>query len=560
MLKPDGFHQPNVTLLLGTLAINIFSLALPIMTLQVYDRILLNPESGTLNVLIMGVCVAVVLEVVLRLCRAYVIGRVGATYEHRMACLAMSKLLHADLSRMPACGIGEYLHRFAAVGKLKDFYNGYALTTLSELAFVPLFLGLMFYIAGPLALVPLIILLLFAGVSLWRGRRLRNALLQREKADDRRFNFLIETLDGVHTLKACALEKFFERRYEAFEDDSVRANYAVTQETAATFNMGTIFSHLIVACVITIGAWCVLAGLLSTGSLVATLLLSGRIMQPVQKALALWMRYQDFTLSREHVEEMLSIPQINRKNTEGNAAIVHDGRLCLHNVGFRFSEKQPPLFQGVNLELRPGETVLIDGAHGCGKTTLLNIIAGVYPASEGTVELDGRDIAAYRPEELARHVGFIRTRPLIFRGKIRDNITCFGQNPEAQAREVAALLEVDEHVAKLPGGFDTFLSGNHTDSIPAGLRQRISMTRALAAKPHLILFDNADRSLDKEGYAMIYQLLARLKGKASMILVSDDRNIRALADNCYRLEGGILCDLGDSGLRHIVHPYKELRL
>lgn len=549
-----------VSLLLATLAINLFSLALPVMTLQVYDRILPNPGSGTLTVLIAGVGVAVALEAVLRLCRAYVIGRAGAAYEHRMACGAMGKLLHADLSRMAACGVGEHLHRFASIGKLKDFYSGYALTTLAELAFVPLFLGLAAYIAGPLALVPLTVLLLFTGVTIWKGQRLREALRHREKTDDRRFNFLIETLEGVHTLKSFALEKFFERRYEMYEESSVRANYAVTQETAGTFNMGAVFSHLMVTSVITIGAWCVLHGLLSTGGLIATLLLSGRMMQPIQKALSLWARYQDFTLAREHIEALMNTPQHRRVSNAAGEDTVDEGRLSLRGVSFGFAERQQHLLRDVHLEIAPGETVLIDGAHGAGKTTLLNIIAGIYPPGEGSVEMGGRDISAYAFDELARHVGFVRTLPLIFRGKIRDNITCFGQNPEAQAREVAALLGVDRDVAKLPGGFDTFLSGNHTDSIPPGLRQRISIARALAAKPRLILFDNADRSLDREGYAMIYRLLARIKGKASLVLVSDDYNIRALADRICLLEGGALREEEYEERGSAMHLYREFAL
>ncbi len=122
ILKPEGFSQNLNSLLLATLSINILSLALPIMTLQVYDRILPNPGTGTLPVLITGVCLAVMIEAILRLCRAYVISRAGASYEHRIACSAMEKILNADISKMSNYGIGEHLHRMSAVSKLKDFY------------------------------------------------------------------------------------------------------------------------------------------------------------------------------------------------------------------------------------------------------------------------------------------------------------------------------------------------------------------------------------------------------------------------------------------------------
>ena len=561
LLKPDGHRQALYSLFLCTLAINILSLALPVMTLQVYDRILPNPGTGTLPVLVTGVCLAVLLETLLRLCRAYVIGRAGASYEHRLACGAMKKILGADLSQIGHYGIGEHIHRMGAVGKLRDFYNGYALTTLAELSFVPLFFFLILYIGGMLAVVPAAILAAFVIVSLWRGHRLRRVLNSREKADDRRFNFLIESLEGVHTLKAFALEKFFERRYEALEETSTHENYKVTQETSRSFNIGAIFSHLMVAAVISAGAWFVLSGMLSTGGLIATLLLSGRIMQPVQKALALWTRYQDYALARKNLEGLFKTPQQKiMPRQSGAPEISPDGRLDLNNVSFRHQSEEQPCLKNIELHLRRGETVLISGGHGAGKSTLLNLIAGIYPANEGEVHIDGENINTYLSEDLVHHIGYIRTRAMIFRGTIRDNITCFGQTDEAQAREVAALLDVDKDVAKLPGGFDTFLSGNNTDNIPPGLKQRIAMVRVLATKPRLILFDNADRALDKEGYAMIYSLLARLKGKATLILVSEDKNIRALAERHYTLEGGTLFKSREEQSKGNVRPYKELRL
>lgn len=561
ILRPQNFQQSLYTLLLSTLAINILSLGLPVMTLQVYDRILPNPGTGTLPVLISGVCLAIILEAVLRLCRAYIIGRAGASYEHRISCHAMNKLLGTDLSKTGNYSIGEHLHRMGSVSKIKDFYNGHALTVIAELAFVPLFFCLIIYISGLLSLIPAAILFTFITFSLWKGRCLRSALKNRNSADDKRFNFLIESLEGIHTLKSFALEKFFERRYEVLEEESTHKNHTVTQETATIFNISAIFSHLMVASVISAGAWFVLEGMLTTGGLIATLLLSGRMMQPIQKALSLWTRYQDYSLARTHIEELLTTPQTTIMHRENeDLDILPDGRLSLYKTGFQYHNDDQPILKNLNLHIKRGDAVLISGGHGSGKTTLLNLIAGIYPPTAGEIHIDGENINTYQPDELIHHVGYIRTDALIFRGTIRDNITCFGQTNDVKAKEIAALLGVDRDVAKLPGGFDTFLNGNNTDSIPPGLKQRIAMVRVLATKPRLILFDNADRALDKDGYAMIYSLLARLKGKASLILVSDDHNIRNLADCHYRLENGEFQQAPHTQDKSNIRPYRELRL
>lgn len=561
ILKPKGFKTAAFSLLIATFGINILSLALPVLTLQVYDRILPNQGTGTLPVLITGVCLAIMLEMMLRLSRAYVIGRAGAAYEHRLACEAMKKVLQSELSQIGNYGIGEHLHRMGSIGKLRDFYNGYALSVWLELGFVPVFLAIIIYIAGPLALVPAIIVGAFTFLSLWKGLKLKDALKAREKSDDKRFNFLIESLEGVHTIKSFALEKFFERRYEKLEENSTIANYKVTQQMASTFNSAAIFSHIMVSSVICVGAMMVLNGYLSTGGLIATLLLSGRIMQPIQKALSLWARYQDYRLARRHLEDLFNTPQKCYSSDKNPANSVPQGKLEIENLRFGFDGgKGQTILKDISLELKRGEAVFISGAHGSGKTILLDVIAGIYTPQSGIIRVDNEVLENYEPVRLIKHIGYIRSNAIIFRGTIRDNITCFGQTNEKQAREIAALTGVDAEIAKLSGGFDTFLSGNSTDNIPLGLKQRIAITRVLANKPKIILFDNADGALDLEGYKMIYSLLARLKSKTSMILVSEDRNIMALAERHYKLQNGRLELQEKEHPRTNIHPYKELRL
>jgi ATP-binding cassette, subfamily C, bacterial LapB len=178
-----------VDLVVCTLAIYVLSLALPVMTLQVYDRVLPSTSTGTLPILAVGVSVAVGLEVLLRLARAYVVGWTGAAHEHRLSCAAVNHLLSADLTRLAHHGIAGDMHRLAAIGKLKDFYSGQALITLVEVSFIAIFIGLIAYIGSLLVLVPLAVLIAFFGTMVLFGLRLRRALAQRSDADDARYNF-----------------------------------------------------------------------------------------------------------------------------------------------------------------------------------------------------------------------------------------------------------------------------------------------------------------------------------------------------------------------------------
>lgn len=542
---------------MSTLAIYILSLALPIMTLQVYDRILPSEDTGTLMILLAGVLVALGLEVLLRLMRAYTIGWSGAAFEHRVACGAIEHLMSADLSRLPSHGVAGSVHRMAAIGQLKDFFSGQAMVTLFEVAFVFVFLSLIAYIAGYLALVPVVIILVFGAMVAFSGFRLSQGLKERGDTDDLRYDFLIETLRGIHSVKAMALEGLFLRRYERFESNSCAANYVVSRTASHLVNLGTIASHVMIASVVSLGALMVIDRSLSVGALIASLLLSGRLMQPVQKALFLWIQYQSFRLTYDQAVSLFSVPTISQADDDREIAAKR-GEIALDDVGFGLGDGQW-LFRKVDLRLRPGDVVTFSGEQGIGKSALLKLIAGVYPPGEGSVSIDGSPAVAFTPKELMNRVGLISTDGLIFRGTVRDNITRFGSVPENQALEIAKLLGIDKDLARLPDGFGTRLEGTIADGIPPGLKQRIAITRSLALKPRVVLFDNADRGIDQHGYNLLFSLLGRIGSKVSMIIVSDDLNLRGLASRHLVLTAEGLIEDRQVSSQSNVHFYRELR-
>ena len=559
ILKPAGFKIDIADLLLSSLAVNILSLALPTMTLQVYDRILPNPGSGTLPILITGVCIAIILETIMRMARSYSMGWSGAAYEHRLSCSAMNHILQSDLSAPLSFGIGEHMNRLAAIGRLRDFYNGYSMITIFELLFVPLFIALIVYISGPLAIVPVTILMVFTAVSFIQGKNLYRGLETRDEIDDERYNFLIESLEGIHSLKSFGMENTFARRYEFLEEKSTIANFRVTEDSARAFDTAAVFSHLMVAGVIGAGAAFVLQGTISTGALIATILLSGRIMQPVQRALGLWAKYQDYTLSRRKVESIFDIPLHPTAPLE-DISLTREGTLSLNNMSFRRSDASPWLLQNINLTLNHGDCVAMSADHTPSLSALLDIIAGIYAPTSGDCRIDGMNILRYPSRDLINHVGYIQSEGVIFRGTIRDNLSCFGQIADEKVKEMAALFQVDKDIAGLPSGFDTYLNGNSTDTIPPGLKQRIAMVRVLAPKPRLILFDNADRALDRDGYNLVYNLLGRLMGKATLVISSDDQNLTSQATRFLNIEKGRLFETPKTLDTRKTTPYKELRI
>ena len=567
MLPDEAVKNPAVSfntkrshLILASLAINLLALALPIMTLQVYDRILVSENLGTVRVLASGVCVVIVLEGILRLVRSYVINWASAVYEHSIACNSMRHMLAAELSSLERQGTGEQLQRMGSIGKLRDFFSGQALITLIDLPFVLIFIGLIAYLAGFLVFVPIVLLALFGFVAWHLGLRLKQALARREKFDESRMGFIIETLNGIHTVKSLGLETMFQRHYEQLQAQSSLANYRVAKESNAASNYGSLFTQGMIIGIVGFGTPMAMQGGLTLGTLIACVLLSGRIMQPIQRALGVWTRFQDFQLARDSVGKTFELPVLTRVGADALGS--KDGKLELKDLTFSYGPHEPMLFNHLSMRLERGQCISISGDHSSGKTTLLKLMAGLYGPTQGGIFINGVAATKYPARELIQHIGYLTMEGTIFRGTIRENLTAFGEIPEKNIHELIGLLGLDKEIAKLPAGFETKLEGSMSDPIPPGLKQRIAIARVLAPKPRVLLFDNADRALDKEGYNQLYRLLARLKGKVTMVIITDDRNILRLAQNEYVLTDGKLVErtFADDSKMHDVLPYQELRL
>ena len=543
-LKKEGlFLTDHLHIILATVTISLLSLSVPIMTLQVYDRLLGNPEGGTLPILLSGVMVAILLEAVIRIARSYIVQYAGSIFEYKMNCKLFFHTIHSDFSKIPNFDAASHQQRFHSVGDVKDDFTGSAFVAYCETFLLPIFFILLLYIGGWLTVVPIIIALLYAALAYSISLRLKEANLERDKYDETRYSYLINVLSGIHTIKAFAAEKFFERRYERFKEDVGTAHYRVAILNGAIANLGSIFSGIMTVTVITVGAYLVIIKVLTTGSLIATIIITGRIMQPVQKIVHSFIRKNEAKHSYEDIVELLDTPTdrpiediyYDLENTQKQMSDIR-GELEIKGMSFKYAGQDEYLFEDVDFKAYPGELINIRGGFGVGKTTLMKLIAGVYPPSQGQVLVDGNPVNQYSQQELPRHVGLVESYGVLFRGSIRDNITRFGLTPEEQSNQASSLLQLNQEIIKLPAGFDTMLSGKANDVIQPDLCQRIAIARTLAVQPKLVLFDEPNRNLDDESYNILFKVLAKLKGHATIILISSDNNLSSLADTTYMID------------------------
>ena len=524
--------------LVASFFINILLLAFPLVVLQVYDRILPNQAMGTLLLLVLGVAVALVLDAVLKTARAFIAGWAGAHFEHHVGLKSLEYLMSASADKFEVDPAGKHLDRLAGVDLVRDFYSSQASLVLVDLPFVIVFIAVLGYISGSLALVPVGLLVIFGFISLRIGVRLRRALAARTEWDDRRFSFIIEVLNGIHTVKSAAMEKLIERRYERLMQNVSDAGMQVAYLSGLAQNVGASFAQITMVAVVGIGSIYVVNGAISMGALAACMLLSGRTVQPMLRALGVWARFQAIRIAEVNLDELR---QYKEEQTLIKPLAADLDTIRLRNVYFRYNEQSPFILRGINLEARPGEIIGIRGGNGSGKSTLMRMLMAAMTPTRGAVFYNDHNSKRTDLSHFRSQVGYLPQRPALLEGTVLENITMFrGEEYYDEALEIAERLGLDKVFARYPDGYDTVIGTSTHSSVPDGVAQRITIARALVGSPRFILFDEANSALDGPGDARIRGVLQYYKPRSAIVLVSYRPSLLSVADRRYELVQGAL--------------------
>lgn len=526
-----------VSLLVGSVAINVLSLAIPLTILQIYDRIVPNAATATLGFMTLGLGVVVLLDLILRIARAWVQSESAARFGYAAQVGALDRLLSAEPEAYGRENASAYLKRFEALEQLRDHLAGQGRLVAADLPFVLLFLGTIYAIGGNLVLGPLLVLTVMAIAALILGRRLKSNLNDLAKLDDRRYSFLLEVLGRIRTVKALALEALMERRYERLLAANATGTHATVFNAGLAHGLSTTFASLALASVPIHGASAAVAGELSLGALAACTLLAGRTVQPVLRALTYWTQVQAVGIARERYRALAQVP-IERAGERDPAETLR-GDMELRDVAWRPSPDQPYVLRGVDLTIEPGDFVAITGETGAGKSVLLSIINGLIKPTHGSVTIDRRNIADYALGPLRRRIGLLDQRPSLFDGSILENLTLFRPELAGAAMQAARATGLDRQIEHLADGYETQIGDAAGTRLSASLRQQIAITRALVERPAILLLDDPNAYLDHAADENLERILTYLRGSVTIIVVTHRPSMISLADAVYRLQNGV---------------------
>ncbi len=535
----------NSEIIVSSLAINILSLALPILLLQIYDRIIPNHAVNTLILFVMGFVCAQLADTALNIGRAYVTGWNGARLQHAVGCAAMERLMTSDLQSFESQAPGVQLQRLRAVDTVREFYSGKTALLWIDLPFGIIFLALIMVIGGSLVLLPIAIMLLATLGAIWTGRHLRAALEDRTGSDNRRYNFIIDVLSKIATVKAIGMESLMVRRYERLQNYSASANYRSTFTSSLARTTGAMSSQIMMAGVAGYGSTMVISGTLSVGSLAACTLLAGRAARPLMRLLGVWTQFQNVRIARRQIDDIFKLPPENSGAPIQTGPVQRPvvGRIELENAHFTYAGKSEPVLNGINLMIEPRETIGITGNNGAGKSTLLHLLSTLLKPEPGQVRIDGISTDILDVQALRSQICYLPQNGTLFDGTILENLTMFKVDEHLdRAFEISHQLGLNDVIARLPDGYDAQIGGGPEAGLPGGVRQRIAIARALTIvkDPRIILFDEANALLDPQSDALLCELLQRYRGRTTMVLVSHRPTIINLAHRKFILADGLL--------------------
>lgn len=530
--------------LLTSLALNALTLALPLVILQVYDRIIPGEATDTFAFLVAGLALVVILEVILRSVRGYIISWAAARFEHATLRRAVNRLLATEIDAFENVPAGTHLDRIAAIEPLRDFHSGNGLLAIADLPFVFIFFGLIAIIGGPLVFAPIAVVFLAAIFALFIGAGLDRAVRQRAELDDQRYNFIFQILSGIHSVKGLGLEAQIVRRYQSYLRPLTAAVQKVAWLTALGGSLGAPFGNLAMFSVAALGSVAVVNGTMTGGTLIAATLLAGRAVQPLIRMIGVWIQARHLKLSEERLDALMTLPQEYRPEKSDIAAPDLTKSIRLEDVTVRRGGQGTAALSNLSLEISAGSIVAVTGAAGSGQSILLDLLAGLVRPDEGRYMIDGMhsdriDMPAFRQK-----IGYARQSAVLFQGTILDNLTKFqGRKVLPPILRVAHELGLDTVIARLPNGLQTSVGDSASDSLAGSVKQLIGLVRALGNAPRLLLFDEANSALDLEVDLKLQKFLKSLRGQTTTIFVTSRPSLIQMSDMIIQMDQGRIVDI-----------------
>jgi subfamily B ATP-binding cassette protein HlyB/CyaB len=528
--------------LLISLTLQLIGLVTPLFFQVVMDKVLVNHAMKTLNVIAIGLICATLFEAMLTGIRTYVFAHASSKIDVELGARLFKHLLNLPLNYFHARRVGDSVARVRELENIRSFLTGNAMTLVLDLMFSFIFIAVMLWYSVWLTLIVVISIPVYIILSLVFTPILRARLNEKFNRGAANQSFLVESLSGIDTVKAMAVEPRWQQQWEKQLAAYVAAGLSTTNIGMVASGSVTLVSKLVTAAIMWMGASLVVDGKMTVGELVAFNMLAGQVASPVLRLAQLWNDFQQVGISMSRLGDILNA----RAEVTGDKTRIPKiaGAIEFDQVAFRYRPDTPDVIRGVSLTVAPGEVIGIVGRSGSGKSTLTKLVQRLYVPDRGRVLIDGQDTAIVDTVSLRHQIGVVLQENTLFNRSVRDNIAL--SHPAAPIEAiigVAKLAGAHEFICELPEGYDTVV-GEHGTGLSGGQRQRIAIARALLTNPRILIFDEATSALDYESEKIIQDNMRRICAGRTVLIIAHRLSSVREADRIVALERGQVAEVG----------------
>ena len=534
VLEQRGVYRD---VLLAALLINVFALAFPMFSMNVYDRVVPNHAIETLWALAVGVVLIMAADMGMRLLRSRFVDEASARIDVQLSAQLMERVLGMRLEGRPA-SVGSFAQNLRGFEQVRDFIASSTVTTLIDLPFAILFLGVMVWISPWLAL-PVVVA---GGAIVATGwvlqKRLQELAQTTHKASATRNATLVESLHGIETIKSQGAESSVQAKWErtnAFlSTTNIRMRSLSTLATTST----NVLSQCVTVAIILIGVYLINERMLTMGALIAASTLAGRALAPAGQVMGLLMQYQGVRTSLDSLNQLMAQPQERPAGRSFLTRPQMTGDIELRNVSFSYPGREDKVLDNLNIKIKAGERVAFIGRVGSGKSTIQRLMMGLYQPTDGAVLIDGTDLRQLDPADVRRNQAYVSQDVTLFFGTLRENIA-FGlpYATDGAIRDAAEVACMSDFVSRHPRGFDMPV-GERGESLSGGQRQCVGLARAVLHNAPILLLDEPTSAMDFSTEAQITQRIGAYAADKTVILVTHRTSMLAMVNRVIVIDGG----------------------
>jgi subfamily B ATP-binding cassette protein HlyB/CyaB len=537
------YRQLIGEVLLLTLGLNLLGLAAPLFFQNVIDKVLVHNTLATLQVLVLGLILLSVWEVLFGWLRTRIYSETSQKLDVELGAKLFRHLLRLPLSYFEGRRVGDTVSRLRQLESIREFLTNASLSVLVDPAFTVIFLVAMWIYSPALFAIVALTIPAYVIVSLVITAPLRRRLDEKFERSSTNNAFLVESVSGMQTVKAAAVEPLWQESWEM----QLAAYSAANQRVINLGNTGSqavqLISKLSLAAILFFGAREVIAGRLTVGGLVAFNMFAQRVSGPVIWMAQLWQDFQQVRLSIERLGDVLNAP-LEREAVSRVTLPAIKGEVCFEKVRFRYGDDGPWTLDDVSFSLPAGGTLGVAGSSGSGKSTLAKLLQRLYAPTAGRITIDGIDVAQVDPAWLRRQIGVVLQENLLFNRTLRENIAL--ANPAVPLNQVMAAAKLSgahDFILSLPHGYDTMIEERGVN-LSGGQRQRIAIARALINQPRILIFDEATSALDAESEEIVQRNLKAMAHGRTVLIVAHRLSAIRECDRILILEQGRIVEIG----------------